>query len=241
MKQNNPETIPYVIKQGVAAAWPICLGYVPIGLALGVLAQKSGLQPLEIGLMSVIVFAGSSQFIAVSMLSAGAAPLAIIMTTFMVNLRHLLMSSSLSVFLTGASRLKLSFFAYGVTDESFVINHTRFSGGNWDLNRAIVLNQTANFTWIISTVVGALGGQFIPAHAFGIDYALIAMFICLLVIQLSAPVFWLTAVVSGSLATILALLIPGNSYIVIASVIAASAGALFKREPLASRSRKDAE
>ncbi len=52
---------------GIAAAWPICLGYAPIGLAFGVLAQKAGLTPLEIGLMSVIVFAGSSQFIAVSM------------------------------------------------------------------------------------------------------------------------------------------------------------------------------
>ena len=145
------------------------------------------------------------------------------------------------MFLTGANRLKLSFFAYGVTDESFVINHTRFSGANWDLDRAIVLNQTANFTWIFSTVVGALGGQFIPAHAFGIDYALVAMFICLLVIQLRAPVFWLTAIVSGSLATILALFIPGNSYIVIASVIAASIGALVKREQTAPGSKKDAE
>ena len=50
--------------RGVAAAWPICLGYLPIGLAFGVLAQKAGLSPLQIGLMSVFVFAGSSQFIA---------------------------------------------------------------------------------------------------------------------------------------------------------------------------------
>ena len=74
--------------EGSAAAWPICLGYVPIGLAFGVLAQKVGLHPFEIGLMSVLVFAGSSQFIGISMMAAGAAPGAIILTTFMVNLRH---------------------------------------------------------------------------------------------------------------------------------------------------------
>ena len=78
---------------GVGAAWPICIGYIPIGLALGVIAQKAGLSPSEIGVMSLLVFAGSSQFIAVSMLSAGADIAAIILTTFMVNLRHLLMSS----------------------------------------------------------------------------------------------------------------------------------------------------
>jgi len=87
------------ILQGLSAAWPICLGYIPIGLAFGVLAQKAGLDPIEIMLMSILVFAGSSQFIAVSMLSTGAGAVSIIITTFAVNLRHLLMSSSLAVFL----------------------------------------------------------------------------------------------------------------------------------------------
>ena len=80
------------VVQGLMAAWPICLGYIPIGLAFGVLAQKAGLSVLEIGSMSIFVFAGSSQFIAVSMLSTGAGAASIIVTTFMVNLRHLLMS-----------------------------------------------------------------------------------------------------------------------------------------------------
>jgi len=52
------------ILQGLSAAWPICLGYIPIGMAFGVLAQKAGLYPLEIMMMSIFVFAGSSQFIA---------------------------------------------------------------------------------------------------------------------------------------------------------------------------------
>ena len=97
--------------QGGAAAWPICLGYLPIGLAFGVLAQKAGLSPLQVALMSIFVFAGSSQFIAVSMLSAGASLAAIVATTFMVNLRHLLMSSSLAAKLGKKNRWKLSLFA----------------------------------------------------------------------------------------------------------------------------------
>ncbi len=137
-----------LLKEGLTAGWPICLGYLPIGIALGVLAQKAGLSPLAVGLMSMFVFAGSSQFIAVSMLAGGATFVAIIVTTFMVNLRHLLMSSSLSVFLNGSRKGLLFLFAYGLTDESFAVNYVRFKEGGWDLKRALVVNHVANFTWI---------------------------------------------------------------------------------------------
>ncbi len=217
------------MRQGIQAAWPICLGYVPIGLAFGVLAQKAGLNLLEIAIMSVFVFAGSSQFIAISMLSAGAVSVSIIITTFVVNLRHLLMSSSLAVFLKGEKRWKLSLFAYGVTDESFAINHVRFGKMGWDLNRATALNFTANITWIGSTIMGGFGGQFIEAGSFGIDYALIAMFICLLVFQLKTSIYVVTAVIAGVLAVVLSLVIPGNLYIFISSVMAAGLGLIFKR------------
>jgi len=85
------------LRQGLWAAWRYVSVISRLGWRWDFLAQKAGLSPLEIGLMSVFVFAGSAQFIAVSMISAGSAPLAIIMTTFVVNLRHLLMSSSLSL------------------------------------------------------------------------------------------------------------------------------------------------
>ncbi|CAB1085440.1 AzlC family protein [Olavius algarvensis Delta 1 endosymbiont] len=216
--------------RGAAAAWPICLGYAPIGLAFGVLAQKAGLTPLEIGLMSVIVFAGSSQFIAVSMLAAGASMASIVATAFVVNLRHFLMSSALAVYLKNSNRTKLTFFAYGVTDESFAVNLTRFRESEWDLNSALVTNFTANVTWLVTTVLGGLSGQFIPAHAFGIDYALVAMFICLLVFQLRGYFYIITALIAGILAVFLSLLIPGNSYIVIASMAAAAIGVALKKK-----------
>jgi 4-azaleucine resistance transporter AzlC len=170
------------LKSGLTAGWPICLGYLPIGMAFGVLAQKAGLTPLQIGLMSIMVFAGSAQFIAVSMLSGGASAAAIITTTFVVNLRHVLMSSALAVYLRAAHRGLLALYAYGVTDESFAVNLPRFNARDWSLSRALVVNHAANLTWFISTVAGGIGGRFIPEGALGIDYALIAMFICLLVL-----------------------------------------------------------
>jgi len=226
--KGNPN-IRSVIVQGLISAWPICLGYIPVGLALGVIAQRAGLHPLEIGFMSLLVFAGSAQFIAVSMLSNGAGAVPIIFTTFAVNLRHLLMSSSLALHLGNASKRILSLFAYGVTDESFGVNISKFRDENWDIKRALVVNHATNITWVTSTIIGGYGGQLIPAGAFGIDYALTAMFIGLLVIQLKGRKYVMTAVIAGALAIILSLALPGYLYIVLASVVAATVGVVFSK------------
>ena len=212
------------IGEGLSAAWPVCLGYIAIGLAFGVLARKTGLQPLEIGMMSFIVYAGSSQFIAAAMLGTGAGFLPILLTTFSINLRHLLMSSSLSLHLGDLRGGWLSLFAYGVTDESYALNMSRFYEGNWGWRQALVVNHATNLTWIASTVIGSIGGPFIPTGFFGIDYALMAMFICLLTLQLRGLLHVLVAMISGFFAVIIALVVPGNGYILIASLLAASAG-----------------
>jgi 4-azaleucine resistance transporter AzlC len=208
-------------------------------MAFGVLAQKAGLTPLQIGLMSILVFAGSSQFIAVSMLTGGASAPAIIATTFVVNLRHVLMSSALAVYLRAAHRGLLALYAYGVTDESFAVNLPRFSDRKWSLSRALVVNHAANLTWFASTVTGGIGGRFIPEGAMGIDYALIAMFICLLIYQIRMLIHLLTAVIAGLTAVGLALMIPGNTYIVIASIVAATVGVIVQRQVTGRNSSHD--
>ncbi len=218
-----------IIRQGAGAAWPICLGYLPIGLAFGVLARQNGLEWWAVGLMSVVVFAGSSQFIAVAMMASGAAAPAIIATTFFVNLRHTLMSSALAVHLAGIRRRFLALFAYGITDESFAVNMSRFRDGRWDHRRGLVVNQLTNATWIAATIIGALAGSLVPPGAFGIDYALTAMFICLLAIQIHGVVYVLTAVAAASASVAWYILVPGDSYIVGASILGATAGYILKK------------
>ena len=212
------------ILQGLTAALPIWVGYAAVGIPFGVLARQAGLSPIQVALMSIIVFAGSSQFIAVSMIGSGASILPIIITTFFVNLRHLLMSSSLALHLKGTSKGILSLFAYGVTDESFAVNLTKFMHGGWDVKRALVVNHTANAVWIASTIAGGYLGEVVPEGALGIDYALTAMFIALLVFQLRNRLVIVLSILSGLLSLILSLLLPGAWNIVLASMIAASAG-----------------
>jgi 4-azaleucine resistance transporter AzlC len=218
-----------VLREGLAAALPICFGYFPIGMALGVLAQQAGLGPAWIGLMSVLVFAGSAQFIGVAMIDGGASAAAIILTTLAVNFRHVLMSSALAVPLRGTGRLFLLLFAYGITDESFAVNMTRFRQGGWDRWRALVVHHAANTTWILATLCGASVGTLIPTGAFGIDFALPGMFIALLVMQLHGRAYIFTGLLAGLIALIWKLLIPGDSYIVGAAVLAATGGFLLRR------------
>ncbi len=218
-----------VVPAGLAAAWPICLGYFPIALSLGVLAQKGGLAPWQMAVMSLLVFAGGSQFIAVAMLGSGASALAIVSTVFMVNLRHLLMSSALAVHFPGVSRRFLTFFAYGVTDESFAVNLTRFNQGGWDRRSALTLNHAANAVWVVSSVVGVYLGQLLPPGAAGVDYALTGMFICLLVFQLRSPIFTATALIAAVCSVLAYLWLPGNAYVIVASCVAATAGLILKR------------
>ena len=92
------------------SAWPICLGYLPLGFACGVLAQKVGLTVEQTGIMSLMVFAGSGQFIAAAMIGGGASIASIVITIFIVNLRHLLYSSSLGTYLLGQSKRFLTIF-----------------------------------------------------------------------------------------------------------------------------------
>lgn len=101
---------------------PIAIGYLALGIACGILAQQAGLTPLEALGMSVLVFAGSGQFIGIAMMAQGAALVSIGLTIFIVNLRHLLFSSTLMNFFNGRSKNFLIGYAHGITDETFAVN-----------------------------------------------------------------------------------------------------------------------
>jgi 4-azaleucine resistance transporter AzlC len=239
--KNDSRSTLWAIRIGMAAALPICLGYLPIGVAFGVLAQKAGLSVWQIGLMSLLVFAGSAQFIAVSMMQDAAAAFSIIATTFIINLRHLLMSSSLAAVMRPVGLGRLSLFCYGITDESFALNHPRFVSGDWDIRSALAQNHTANAAWVLSTVAGGYGGRFIPDKAFGMDYAMTAMFICLLIYQMRGKWYVLTAAVAGITATMMSLWFEGNMHVIAASVLAATVGYILQGRSLRKKAQQRAD
>lgn len=223
------------ILQGMRSALPITLGYVPIGLAFGILAVQQGLSIGEITLMSLIVYAGSAQFIAAAMLAGGAAALTVVSAVFLVNLRHLLMSAAYSPLLKGMSLPLQGLIGLSITDETFSVGITSAVPGKTTGRFFLGLHITAHLSWLISTVLGGAAGSRIPDPAlWGLEFALPAMFIGLLILQLKNKVQWLVAFAAGLLSLTIASAAKGNAHIIIATVLAAVLGVFLERWTCAS-------
>ena len=207
---------------GVKMAIPICIGYIPLGIASWILSQKAGLSPIEIGLLSLCVFAGSGQFITSSMLIAQSSMFSIIFTTFIVNLRHILMSSTLSQYFSKCNKKFLLFFSHEITDETFAINLMKFKEGVWNPRRAIILNLVSHSTWILSNILGGVTGSIFNFNDTIINFVLTSMFICLLCLQLKGGIYILCAVISGFTAINLSLIMDNNLYVIIATLLSAT-------------------
>ncbi|NLW80587.1 MAG: AzlC family ABC transporter permease [Desulfovibrionales bacterium] len=206
-------------------ALPIILGYVPVGFAYGVLAQKSGLSGINTVLMSVLVFAGSAQLIAVGLFAAAASPLTIVATTFIVNLRHLLMSAALAPYLRKWSKPQLALFSYEMTDETFALHAGRFAKGETAPLETFGINVIAQSAWVGGTVLGLAASTLITdVKPIGLDYALPAMFIALLLGQLKSRLHLLVAVTAGALSTVLMLAGLSQSHVLAATILAATLG-----------------
>jgi len=204
---------------------PIILGYVPVGFAYGVLAQKSGLSSWNTILMSVIVFAGSAQLIAVGLFASGASMLTIVATTFVVNLRHVLMSAALAPYLSRWSKTKLALFAAELTDETFALHASRFAKGETAQTKTFAINAIAQTAWVGGTVFGLAASTLITdVKPIGLDYALPAMFIALLLGQIKSRLHLTVAVVAGLLSTALMLMGLSQSHVLAATILAATFG-----------------
>lgn len=180
---------------------PIIFGYIPVGLAYGVLAGKMGLSTFNTILMSLLVYAGSAQLIAVGLFAASAAPAGIILTTFVVNLRHLLMSAALSPHLGAWRKSTLALFSFELTDETFAVHATRFAQGRVEAAETFRINLIAQTSWVLGTILGVLAsGLITDVRPVGLDYALPAMFIALLVAQLKQRSHVVAAVAGGGAA-----------------------------------------
>ena len=182
--------------QGLRTGLPIALGYFPSSLAFGVIALAAGLSARQAMLMSVLVFSGAGQFMAVNLIAGGAAPMAIIMGNLVVNLRYFVMSASLS------RRLSLSWLqalcvGFGVTDETFIMNYlarpqtaadrvtdipTMSEKGILPTGFVLGVNTVAYAGWIAGTYAGALFADVLPVEfTAGMGIVLYAMFIALLI------------------------------------------------------------
>jgi 4-azaleucine resistance transporter AzlC len=169
---------------GIKAEIPITLGVLPFGLIYGVLAVSAGLPPLLAQASSFIVFAGSAQFIGAQLIGASTPALVIWLTTFVVNLRHLLYSTSLAPQTKHLSHPWKWFLAYLLTDEAYVVTALYYKDGEEQLNNKhwfwVGAGLTLWITWQVSTAVGIFFGTQVPA-SWSLDFTLALTFIGMVV------------------------------------------------------------
>jgi 4-azaleucine resistance transporter AzlC len=210
---------------GFTRAAPIVIGYLPIGFAFGTLAQKAGLSTLNTLLMSLLVYAGSSQLIAVGLIAAGTPVLSIIAATFVVNLRHILMSAALAPYLERWRKHELAAFAYELTDETFAVHSVRFGSGVVSKVEAFVVHASAQVAWVTGSWLGTVAGQSLAdVRPLALDYALPAMFVALLVLQLQDSLQVGVALFAGLLAVVLSSSGMAQWSIIVATLAGATIG-----------------
>ncbi|TRM11823.1 AzlC family ABC transporter permease [Lentibacillus cibarius] len=182
-KQHASPTI-HMIRKGFTVGVPIMLGYLPIAITYGVLAKQSGMSLMELTLMSVMVFAGASQFMGANMIAVGAGALEIIVATFVLNFRHFVMSLS---FMNRLRDIGLKWkvpLSLGLTDETFAVSalHTKEANAEKGAYFYASLILTAYASWVGGSFLGGLLGEIIPAQlSQSMGIALYAMFIGLLI------------------------------------------------------------
>ena len=225
------------ILTGMRMGLPILIGYVPLGIAYGVLAVKNGVPAMWAVAMSVLVFAGAGQFIAAGMIGAGASIPAIFLGNLMVNLRHVLMSAALPPYAQPLPPAARALYAAGVTDELFAVQMADFRAGapcsSW---RLFACNLTAQSGWVAGTALGGISGSLVAdVKPYGLDFALPAMFLALL-LPLCGDRLQLATALSAALFSLLFTMAgAGRGSIILAAAAAATVGLFLSRRKNAPR------
>lgn len=220
------DTLTY--RSGFKDVLPTVFGYIGIGIAFGVVAKTSHLSVWMVLLMSLIVYAGAAQFIIASILLAGSPIGAIVVSTLLINARMSLMSMAVAPYLKDESFGKNIGVGTLLTDETFALsmNKLNYTHGQLHSNWFNSANIVAYLVWALSTVAGNLIGGLVPKpQSLGLDFAVVAMFIGLLYLQIvtdrSKPlvrhieVFLFVAI----LMVIFMRFMPGNTAILLATVL----------------------
>lgn len=182
MENNKALTIKYAFKKSL----PVFFGYLFLGSAFGIMLYEAGYNWLWAIFISVIVYAGSGQFLLVSLLSAGAGIPTVALMTLFINSRHMFYGLSfVDKFKKGGWRYP--FMIFSLTDETYSVN-TSFSSVPEGVNEPqarYIIGELDHLYWIIGSVVGSAAGQLIPIDFTGVDFSMTALFIVIFIDLLS--------------------------------------------------------
>jgi 4-azaleucine resistance transporter AzlC len=214
---------------GARDTFPLIVGAIPFGIIFGALGVTSGLSPAATLSMSLFVFAGSAQFIAAGLVAQGVSVPFIILTTFVVNLRHALYSATLAPHVRHLPQKWLLPLGFWLTDETFAVVVTRYTGGDSSPHRhwyhlGSSIAMYAN--WQLCTLAGLVAGQsFKGIENLGLNFAMIVTFIGLVVPAVKTRPVLVSVIVAGGVA-VLAYPLQNKLGLIIAALCGVLAGVL---------------
>lgn len=196
---------------------PVMAGYIFLGFGFGILLCQSGYGVLWAFAMSLFIYAGSMQYLAVSLLTGGAGLLTAALTTFVVNARHLFYGISMVDVYKGAGRKK-PYMIFALTDETYsLVVQNQVPEGISRHGYCFLVSVFDHIYWVAGTVLGSLTGALLPINYEGIEFALTALFVTIFVEQ------WLSVkdhrpALIGVGSTLLCLLLFGKDVFLIPSM-----------------------
>lgn len=198
------------VRRGVRDSAVVGFGVVPLGLAFGVLMTQSGFAWWWTPVFSLVIYAGSMEFLALNMTLAAVGPLSALITGFMVNFRHIFYGLTFPRHLI-RSRLGRGYSTYALTDESYAIaSVSPAPSGTW----LVTIQATCQILWVTAGIVGALTGVLIPADLLGLNFALTALFVVLAYEAFAASRDISSVLIAGLITAVSAVVAPHSILIV---------------------------
>ncbi|MDD7910338.1 MULTISPECIES: AzlC family ABC transporter permease [Pseudovibrio] len=227
-KPSSPARDDYLA--GMKTIAPLLLVAGPIGVLFGTLAAQKGLSPFEIMLQSALVFAGGSQFVALDMWAEPLPWLTIALSTLLVNLRHVLMSTSLTPNTAQFSAPQRFVAFFFLADEVWALSEKRALKHGLTFSFYMGLVVPFYLMWVLSSFVGAfLGSAFTDPASIGLDFAFTALFICLVMSFWNGIHTGAVLAASGLTAALVHATIPGAWYIMAGAAAGMATAALLAR------------
>jgi 4-azaleucine resistance transporter AzlC len=223
MRHGPQSDRPPGIRAGILGAVPITLGYFPIAFSFGVAATRAGLTGAEAVMLSVVIYAGAAQFLALALVTSGAPLIVAALSLIAMNIRHVLYGPSLLKRAGRDAATKLAaIWGFGLTDEVFgtalgaLARGQRFSEAYM-----LGLGATAYLSWVLGTALGAWAGggalSAFPALEAGLGFMLPALFLALLLSILSRPHY--PVILVAGLATVAMTLLVSSTWGIMAGMI----------------------
>ncbi len=198
---------------------PVMAGYLVLGFGFGILLEDSGYGFWWCLAMSGLIYAGSMQYVAISLLTSGASLISAALTTLMVNARHLFYGISMVERYKGAGKKK-PYLMFALTDETYsLVCNGDYPEGIDPHTYCITVSFMNQCYWVLGSLAGSLIGSAISFNTAGIDFSMTALFVTVFVEQWLSTKNHLPALV-GVLSSVICLLVFGSDSFLIPSMIA---------------------